>query len=76
MKDRSGARSALSRSISLLEPVHLRVGDGQCARRPGPSAAQAEIGLDVEQVVLDARQHGVERAVAAGMQRAPARSPR
>src|SRR5262249_39846172 len=29
---------------------------------------QAEIGLDVEQIVLDVRQHGVERAVVTGVE--------
>ena len=75
MNERSGASSALS-SIDLpLQPLHLRVGHGH-ARAAGTLFRKAEIGLDVEQVVLDARQHGVERAVAAAVNAERGRSPR
>ena len=42
-----------------LEPLHLLVGDGE-PRTARAFLREAEIGLDVEQIVLDARQHGVE----------------
>ena len=67
MNERSGASSALSRSISLLDPVDLRVGDGE-PRAARALFRQAEIGLDVEQVVLDARQRRIERGIARGVQ--------
>ena len=67
MKDFSGSSSALSLSISALEPGNLRVGDGQ-PRAARALFGEAEIGLDVEQVVLDARERGIERLVRRGVQ--------
>jgi hypothetical protein len=51
----------------LFDPGDLRVGDGQ-PRAARPLFREAEIGLDVEQVVLDARQRAVERRVGGAMQ--------
>src|SRR5215831_516499 len=55
----------------LLEPRHLRVADGE-PRAARPLAlgliGRAEIGAEIEQVVLDARQHGVDRRLVPGVQ--------
>src|SRR5262249_49174988 len=51
----------------LLQPLHLRLGHGQ-ARTAWSLLRQTEIGLDVEQVVLDACQHGIERAIVGAVQ--------
>ena len=67
MKERSGARSSLSRSISPSIQVDLRVGDGE-PRAAGTFLRQAEIGLDVEQIVLDAAKRRIERGIARGVQ--------
>jgi hypothetical protein len=50
-----------------FDPIDLRVGDGQ-PRAAGPLLRQAKVGLDVEQVVLDAPQRRIERGVARGVQ--------
>src|SRR5579862_5042599 len=50
-----------------LEPGDLHIGNGE-AGAAGPFFGKAEVGLDVEQVVLDARQRGIERLVGAGVQ--------
>ena len=52
-----------------LEPIDLRRGDREPrAARPLALAGRGEIGADVEQVVLDARQRRVERGILRGMQ--------
>ena len=38
------------------------------AAPPGPLVGEAKLGLDVEQIVLDARQRGVELLVGRGVQ--------
>ena len=67
MNERSGARSVVEPVDLAFDPVDLRVGDGE-PRAAGPLFRQAEIGLDVEQIVLDARQRRIERGVARGVQ--------
>ena len=67
MKDLSGARSALSRSISASSQATCASVTVSRAP-PGPFSAEAEVGLDIEQVVLDAAERGIERLVAGGMQ--------
>ena len=57
-----------------LQPGNLRIGDGQ-PRAAGPFFGQAEVGFDVEQVVLDAPERGIERRVAGACAAAPGRSP-
>ncbi len=50
-----------------LDPIDLRVGDGE-PRAAGAFFRQAEIGLDVEQVVLNAPECRIERGVARSVQ--------
>ena len=57
----------MSRSISPSIQVDLRVGDRE-PRAARPLFRQAEIGLDVEQVVLDAPQCRIERGIARRVQ--------
>ena len=67
MNERSGARSVLRRSIS--PSIQSTCASVTVSRAPpGPLFRQAEIGLDVEQIVLDARQRRIERGVARGVQ--------
>ena len=67
MNDLSGARSALSLSISFSS--HSTCASVTVSRAPpGPFFRQAEIGLDVEQVVLDAAERRIERASPARVQ--------
>ena len=51
----------------LLQPLHLRVGDGHTGAA-GALRRQAEVGFDVEQIVLNACQHGIEGVVGAGVE--------
>src|SRR6202034_511219 len=52
-----------------FQPLHLLVGHRE-PRAAGPFALarRAQIGTDVEQIVLDARQRGIELGIWAGMQ--------
>src|SRR5437764_4434728 len=70
-----GTEVGVERIDLLLEPRHLRVGDGE----PGAAGTfplsfalvrlgRAEIGAEVEQVVLDARQHGVDLRLLPGVE--------
>ena len=52
-----------------FEPIDLRLRHRQPrATRAFALAGRAQIGADVEQIVLDARQRGIEHSIAAGMQ--------
>ena len=53
----------------VLQPLHLLGVDGEpLAARPLALVGRAEIGGEIEQVVLDARQHGVDRGRIRGVQ--------
>ena len=68
-KERNGASAALSRSISPSSrstwAATMRSGS---IRRRAPVVGRRQVGAEVEQVVLDARQHGVELRQGAGVQ--------
>jgi len=52
-----------------FEPGHLRLRHREPrAARPPALAGRAQIGADVEEIVLDARERGIERRVIAGME--------
>src|SRR4051812_16613986 len=51
----------------LLQPLHLRVSDGHTGAA-GALRREAEVGFDVEQVVLNACQHGVKGMVGSGVE--------
>ena len=61
-KVRNGASSALSVSISSSSRfTWLRVDGEPLAARPLALVGRAEVGREIEQIVLDAREHGVDR---------------
>ena len=66
MNDFSGARSALSRSISVFQPLDLSIRHRQsCAT--WAFFGQAQIGLNIEQVILDSAKRSIERLIASRM---------
>ena len=67
MKDLSGCELGVEPVDLALQPGHLRVGDGQ-PRAARPLFGEAQIGLDVEQVVLDAAKRAHRARIARGMQ--------
>ena len=59
----SGCEVGVHRVDLALQPLDLGVDDAQGAFRLAPVLGRAEVGAEIEQVVLDARQHGVGLAL-------------
>ena len=57
----------MSRSISLSEPLDLSIGHRQ-PRAARAFFGQAQIGLNIEQVILDSAKRSIERLSPAGVQ--------
>ena len=64
-KERKGSSSPLSISISRSSRSDLGVGHLQASARVLALFGITEIGAEIEEVVLDAREHGIERGMAA-----------
>ena len=67
--ERKRLKLAVERIDLAFQPRHLRIAHLQSAARILGLVGEAKIGAEIEQIVLDAREHGIERGHAvAGMQ--------